>query len=51
VAILTLAKNLVELHGGSVEARSDGVGHGSEFILRLLVVESPRPSTRYKASG
>jgi len=32
---LTLAKTLVELHGGSVEARSGGIGRGSEFIVRL----------------
>ncbi|HET8948826.1 MAG TPA: ATP-binding protein [Candidatus Polarisedimenticolia bacterium] len=36
---LTLVKNLVELHGGSVEARSEGMGLGSEFIVRLPVVE------------
>jgi PAS domain S-box-containing protein len=32
---LTLAQRLVEMHGGSVEARSDGPGKGSEFIVRL----------------
>ena len=32
---LTLVKQLVEMHGGSVEARSDGPGKGSEFIVRL----------------
>jgi PAS domain S-box-containing protein len=32
---LTLVKNLVEMHGGSVEAHSAGVGQGSEFVLRL----------------
>jgi PAS domain S-box-containing protein len=32
---LTLVKRLVEMHGGSVEARSDGHGRGSEFIVRL----------------
>ena len=32
---LTLVKSLVEMHGGSVEARSDGPGMGSEFIIRL----------------
>jgi CheY-like chemotaxis protein/two-component sensor histidine kinase len=32
---LSLVKGLVELHGGSVSARSDGPGKGSEFIVRL----------------
>jgi nitrogen-specific signal transduction histidine kinase/CheY-like chemotaxis protein len=32
---LSLVRNIVELHGGSVEAKSDGLGHGSEFIVRL----------------
>lgn len=34
---LTLVRKLVELHGGSIEARSEGVGRGSEFIVRLPV--------------
>lgn len=32
---LALAKRLVELHQGSIEVRSDGVGHGSEFTVRM----------------
>ena len=32
---LHLARRLVELHGGNIEARSDGEGKGSEFIVRL----------------
>jgi signal transduction histidine kinase len=32
---LTLARHLVELHHGSIEAKSEGVGRGSEFVVRL----------------
>lgn len=32
---LTLAKRVVEAHGGSIEARSDGLDKGSEFVVRL----------------
>jgi PAS domain S-box-containing protein len=32
---LALAARLVRLHYGSIEARSEGLGHGSEFIVRL----------------
>ncbi|MFZ2555658.1 MAG: ATP-binding protein [Minisyncoccia bacterium] len=32
---LTLTQRLVEMHGGTIEARSAGEGHGSEFIVRL----------------
>ncbi len=32
---LSLVKSLVELHGGVVEARSEGLGRGSEFVVRL----------------
>jgi len=37
---LTLVKRLVELHGGSVEAKSDGVGCGSEFVVTLPIAAS-----------
>ena len=39
---LTLAKQLVELHGGSIQARSEGIGHGSEFSVRLPIVLTAR---------
>lgn len=32
---LALAKKLIDLHGGDIEARSPGIGRGSEFIVRL----------------
>jgi len=32
---LTLVQRLAELHGGSAEARSEGAGKGSEFLVRL----------------
>lgn len=42
---LTLVKKLVEMHGGRVEARSAGLGHGSEFVVRLpLAVGAPQPA-------
>jgi CheY-like chemotaxis protein len=34
---LSLVKGLVEMHGGSVEARSEGYGRGSEFIVRVPI--------------
>lgn len=34
---LALARGLVELHGGSLEARSEGPGRGAEFVVRLPV--------------
>ena len=34
---LTLVRQLVQMHGGSVEARSGGIGKGSEFLVRLPV--------------
>ncbi len=41
---LCLVKRLVEMHGGSVEAKSGGLGQGSEFVVRLpIVVEQTYP--------
>ncbi len=42
---LAMVRKLVELHGGSVEAHSDGMGHGSEFTVRLPLADAaPGPS-------
>ena len=41
---LTLVKSLVEMHGGSVQAHSDGIGRGTEFTVRLpTVTDRPNP--------
>lgn len=37
---LALVKRLVEMHGGRVEARSDGRGRGSEFVVSVPVVQT-----------
>ena len=39
---LTLVKRLVEMHGGSIEARSAGEGLGSEFVVRLPILSGRR---------
>jgi CheY-like chemotaxis protein len=57
---LTLVKRLVQMHGGSIEAKSAGRGQGSEFIVRLPVMiesqgapadattASPEPAHAYR---
>ena len=41
---LSVAKRLIELHGGQIEARSAGEGNGSEFAIRLALDEGPDTS-------
>ncbi len=49
---LTLAKKLVEMHSGSIEARSAGLGKGSEFIVRLpITVEAVVDTGQPQALG
>lgn len=48
---LTLVKKLVEMHEGTVEARSDGPGQGSEFIVRLPLSSGPAPASPREHTG
>lgn len=48
---LTLVRNLVELHGGSVEARSEGKGKGSEFVVRLPAMTEAEAPRRIEAES
>jgi signal transduction histidine kinase len=49
---LTLVRSLVEMHGGTVEALSDGPGQGSEFVVRLpVLVEGPEAAREAPAGG
>jgi CheY-like chemotaxis protein len=41
---LALVKNLVEMHDGSVEAKSAGIGQGTQFVVRLPLLCSPPPA-------
>jgi CheY-like chemotaxis protein len=43
---LTLARTLVELHGGTIEAASDGPGTGCEVVVKLPVVEGKVPAAK-----
>ena len=43
---LSLARRLVELHHGSIEAHSDGIGRGSDFTVRLPIVVEPELPTK-----
>jgi CheY-like chemotaxis protein len=52
---LTMARKLVEMHGGSVTAYSAGAGLGSEFIVRLPLPEhaqgEPNPAHKPQPTG
>ncbi|MDB5962594.1 MAG: hypothetical protein JWP59_3888 [Massilia sp.] len=43
---LSLARKLVELHHGSIEAKSAGIGRGTEFTVRLPIVVEPELPTK-----
>jgi PAS domain S-box-containing protein len=46
---LALSRQLVEMHGGSIEARSEGPGKGSEFRVSLPLLEHSAADTRPSA--
>ncbi len=46
---LALVKGVVELHGGTVMVKSEGLGHGSEFIVRLPLDAAPPAEHRESA--
>lgn len=43
---LTMVDRLVQMHGGNVQAHSDGVSKGSEFIVRLPLLDADAPEQR-----
>ena len=47
---LSLARRIVELHGGTIEARSAGVDQGSEFVIRLPVARKREPAPTHHAT-
>ncbi len=48
---LTLVKDFVEMHGGVVEVHSEGLGWGSEFLLRLPMPADPPAALQEPAAG
>ena len=48
---LALARQLVELHGGIIEAKSAGRGMGSEFIVQIPLAAEQAASQEVAAAG
>jgi CheY-like chemotaxis protein len=48
---LTLVKNLIEMHGGTVEAHSAGLGKGCEFVVRLPLIAQKRQQPHEQENG
>ena len=44
---LSLVKRIAEIHGGSVSAHSAGIGHGSEFVVRIPASAVQRPAAQH----
>ena len=45
---LTIARHIVELHGGTIKAESKGKGEGATFIVQLPRKASPQETTKLK---
>jgi two-component system CheB/CheR fusion protein len=48
---LTLARALVEMHGGTIEAASEGEGRGSTFVVRIPLADGPANGVREPAAA
>jgi two-component system CheB/CheR fusion protein len=48
---LAIARDLVELHGGTIQAQSEGSGKGSKFIVRLPLFVSPQPAANNRTAA
>lgn len=47
---LSLVHRLVDLHGGSVTAFSEGLGKGSEFVVELPIAKAVEPAASNRAA-
>ncbi len=48
---LTIVDRLVRLHGGTIKAHSAGLGHGTEFVVRLPLLNGAYPAPPTEAGG
>ena len=48
---LAIAQHIVEMHGGTISAQSQGVGQGSTFTVKIPLVEKAREAEGYEQAG
>ena len=48
---LTLARHIVEIHGGAIEVKSAGLGNGTEFVVRLPLAKGPVERDQYRVAS